>query len=142
MSFLRRLCGNQPDADDVFQETAVRVWKNLASRPWLRNPKSWLMTIGYRVFVDLRERRRPTGELKDAADSGRHSPADLAEQSEDTDRVQTAIAGLADPIREVVVLHYVGGLSISQTAAAMNIADGTVKSRLNSALNALRSALE
>src|SRR5262245_5960136 len=142
MALLRRLCGNQPDADDVFQETAVRVWKNFASRPWLRNPRSWLMTIGYRAFLDSRDRRRSGSELVDPTDTRSRSPGELAERAEDFDRIQAAIQGLPDSIREVVVLHYVGGLSISQTAAAIQIAEGTVKSRLNSALATLRRALE
>jgi RNA polymerase sigma-70 factor (ECF subfamily) len=139
---LRRLCGNRHDADDVFQETAVRVWKNFASRPWLRNPKSWLMTIGYRAFLDSRDRRRRIEEFTDPPDQRSCSPAELAERAEDFDKVQTAIAGLPETIREVVVLHYVGGMTISQIATAMELADGTIKSRLNAALTKLRSALE
>jgi len=142
MALLRRLCGNQPDADDVFQETAVRVWKNFSSRPWLRNPRSWLMTIGYHAFLDSRDRRTGTAEMIDPPDRRGRAPGELIEKAEDCDRVHVAIGELAAPIREVVVLHYMGGLSISQTAAAMQIAAGTVKSRLNSALATLRSALE
>ena len=100
------------------------------------------MTIGYRAFLDSRMRSRTTTELADPADHRGLSPRDLAEKAEESQRVQAAIAGLAEPTRDVVVLHYIGGLSISQTAAAMDIADGTVKSRLNSALTTLRSALE
>jgi RNA polymerase sigma-70 factor (ECF subfamily) len=142
MALLRRLCGNQPDADDVFQETAVRVWKNFSSRPWLRNPRSWLMTIGYHAFLDSRDRRKGTGEMVDPPDRRGRPPDEMIEKAEDCDRVHVAIGDLAEPIREVVVLHYMGGMSISQTAAAMQIAAGTVKSRLNSALATLRSALE
>jgi RNA polymerase sigma-70 factor (ECF subfamily) len=142
LALLRRLCGNQPDADDVFQETAVRVWKNFSSRPWLRNPRSWLMTIGYHAFLDSRDRRKGTAELVDPADRRGRSPGEMIEKAEDRDRVHVAIGELAEPIREVVVLHYIGGLSISQTAAAMQIAGGTVKSRLNSALVSLRRILE
>jgi RNA polymerase sigma factor (sigma-70 family) len=61
---------------------------------------------------------------------------------EDGDRVQAAIAGLSESVREVVILHYVSDLSLSQTAEAMGISKGTVKSRLNAALNRLRSVLE
>ena len=49
---------------------------------------------------------------------------------------------LSDPIREVVILHYAGGLSLSETAAAMGISKGTAKSRLSSALVKLRSVLQ
>jgi RNA polymerase sigma-70 factor (ECF subfamily) len=142
LGLLRRLCGNQPDADDVFQETAVRVWKSVPSRPWLRNPRGWLMTIGYRAFLDMQKRKLRSEELFDPPDAASRSPRELVEKAEAFDRVQAAIGTLPEPVREVVVLHYVGGLTISQTAAAMGIADGTVKSRLNAALATLRSALE
>jgi RNA polymerase sigma-70 factor (ECF subfamily) len=56
--------------------------------------------------------------------------------------VNAAIAQLDEPIRQVVILHYIGGLSLRQTAESMGIAKGTVKSRLNAALTKLRSALE
>ncbi len=142
MGLLRRLCGNSHDADDVFQETAVRVWKSFASRPWLRSPKSWLLTIGYRAFLDSRQRHRHPEEFADPLDQRSRSPGELAERAEDLDRVQSAIADLPEMIREVIVLHYVGGLSIGETASAMDLAEGTVKSRLNAALTRLRSALE
>jgi RNA polymerase sigma-70 factor (ECF subfamily) len=142
MAMLRRLCGNGHDAEDVFQDTAVRVWRGFAGRPRLRNPRAWLMAIGYRAFLDGRSRQpRPEG-LHEPVDSRNASPGQRAEQSEDCDRVQAAIADLPEPIREVVVLHYVGGLTLRQTAAAMEISQGTVKSRLNAALNKLRSILE
>ncbi len=93
MGLLRRLCGNQPDADDVFQETAVRVWKNFSSRPWLRNPRSWLMTIGYRAFLDL-QTRRPRGEpLLDPPDASASLPRELVEKAEDCDRDAAPWAG-------------------------------------------------
>jgi RNA polymerase sigma factor (sigma-70 family) len=99
------------------------------------------MTIAYRTFLDYRARRTTPERLIEPAD--RHgNPLDAAEQSEMRDHLNAAIANLAEPIREVVVLHYSGGLSLRQTADAMGISTGTVKSRLNTALRALRSVLE
>lgn len=139
---VRRLCGNPHDADDVFQETAVRVWRNFASCPHLTNPRGWLLTIGYRTFLDTRGRRDRFETLADPGDPRENSPADQAARAETKDRVHAAVGGLPDTIREVVVLHYTGGLTIGETAAAMNLSEGTVKSRLNAALIKLRSALE
>jgi RNA polymerase sigma-70 factor, ECF subfamily len=142
MAMLRRLCGNAHDAEDAFQDAAVRVWRTLASRPKLRNPRAWLMTVGYRAFLDSRKRRKAHAELPDAVDGRNASPERQAERSEERDHVQAAIAELPEATREVVILHYVAGLSLSQTAAAMDIAEGTAKSRLNAAINKLRSILE
>ena len=141
MGMLRRLCGNHHEAEDVFQETAAR----LAQFCWsadVRSPRAWVMTIGYRAFLDARGRQNRHEDLLDPVDHRNVSPGQLAEHSEECDRVQAAIADLPEPVREVVVLHYVGGLTLKQTAAAMGISGGTVKSRLNSALNRLRSVLE
>ncbi len=142
MAMLRRLCGNPHDAEDVFQETAVRVWRSLAGWPRLRNPRAWVMTIGYRAFLDMRGRRERHEALHDPPDARYGSPEDAAERSEQSDRVQAAIADLPDAAREVVVLHYLGGLTLRQTAAAMEVSQGTVKGRLHAALVKLRRVLE
>ncbi len=66
-------------------------------------------------------------------------PLEGAERAESWRLVQDAMSDLPEIIRQVVVLHYLGGLSIRETAAAMNLSEGTVKSRLNSALCRFRS---
>jgi RNA polymerase sigma-70 factor (ECF subfamily) len=141
VGMLRRLCGNPHDADDVFQETAVRVWRNLPNRPRLRNPRGWLATIAYRCFLDHCRRRSDHGGLEEAPDHRLKGPDDQAEHSEECRRLNAAVEELPQPVREVIVLHYTGGLTLSQTAEAMGISVGTVKSRLNSALERLRSVL-
>jgi RNA polymerase sigma-70 factor (ECF subfamily) len=142
VAMLRRLCRNPHDADDVYQDTAVRVWKHFGSRPVLRNPRSWLMTIAYRAFVDHYERRQPSEPVLDLADSRTAPPERQAEASEWSGRVHAAIEDLAQPLRQVVLLHYAGGLTLRETATAMSLSIGTVKSRLNTALQSLRSLLE
>ena len=134
--------GLQPnDADDLFQETAIRVWRGLASRPWLRSPKPWLMTIAYRAFLDSRKGARKHGEMVEVADDRQASPTAAAEQLEQQTHLQATVQELPETLRSVVALHYSGGLSLRQIAAAMEINIGTVKSRLNSALVHLRGRL-
>ena len=142
LGMLRRLCGNAHDADDVFQETAIRVWRNLQQRPRLRNPRGWLATIAYRCFLDHRGRRSEQRGLEESPDHRVKGPGDQAEQREDCSRLNAAVDGLPEPVCQVVALHYTGGLTLGQTAEAMGIAVGTVKSRLNSALEKLRSVLQ
>jgi RNA polymerase sigma-70 factor (ECF subfamily) len=142
MAMLRRLArSNRTDAEDAFQETAARVWRNMHEVARLANPRAWVMTIAYRAFVDVRTRQRVHDPLPDAVDTRAGSPNDSAERHETADRVQSAIAALDEPVRQVVVLHYMSGLTLAETAAAMNLSAGTVKSRLNAALGRLRSVL-
>ena len=141
-AMLRRLCRHEQDAEDAFQETAVRVWRHLASRPRLRNPRGWLMTIGYRVFLNQKERVRVNEELADPPDLRIDPPPEEAARNEDAGRVHSALEQLAEPVREVLTLHYVGGLSLHETAASMGISVGTVKSRLHAGLNQVRRMLQ
>jgi RNA polymerase sigma-70 factor (ECF subfamily) len=146
MGMLRRLCGNMHDAEDVFQDVAVRAWKHLGGRPLLRDPRAWLMTIAYRAYLDHRSHRPPElaplfdGEPPARA-AGGGDPVLIAERTETARRLNEAVSGLTPPLREVVVLHYTGGLSLRQVAAATGISIGTVKSRLSAGLEQLRRRL-
>ena len=143
LALLRRLCRNEHTAEDLFQETAARVWRNIRSAPLLRNPRAWLMKIGYHVFLDHRQPALTVPQdLSDAPDLRFPTPPENAEQQESACRIQNHIADLSEPLRDVLALHYTGGLSIHETAAAIGISAGTVKSRLNAALNELRRRLQ
>ena len=138
---LRRLCGNASDADDVYQETAIRVWTGFATRHGVRNPRAWLLTIAYRAFADWADQRRMSEELWDTADTRLDGPDQRALKMEEAQQVGLAVERLSDPLRRVVILHYTGGLTLHETAEALGCSEGTVKSRLNAALTKLRSML-
>lgn len=142
LSLLRRLTGNRHDAEDLFQETAVRVWRRLNDRPSLHNRRAWLMTIAYHVFLDHRARRPQLNTDANEVQGQERSPAVRAEVAEEACRVNAAVAALPITVREVVLLHYNGGLTLRETARVLGIKPGTVKSRLNMALKELRGRLE
>jgi RNA polymerase sigma-70 factor (ECF subfamily) len=146
LALLRRLCGNPHDADDLFQEVAVRVWRHRKSRPILRNARGWISTIAYRAFVDHLAARpcHATLEEDDRAFSrlgGAGDPVAIAEVAERARLLDSAVARLSPPLRSVIVLHYTGGLSLREVARAAGISVGTVKSRLNAGLEQLRGRL-
>jgi RNA polymerase sigma-70 factor (ECF subfamily) len=141
-AFLNRLCRNRHDADDAFQETAVRVWRHLSRGELVLQPKSWLMTVAYRTFIDLKGRRRaPPEPLIESADV-RSNPEHTVGLREDAARMLVAVDNLTDTVREVILLHYTGGLSLRETADTLGISEGTAKSRLNAALVQLRRRLQ
>jgi RNA polymerase sigma-70 factor (ECF subfamily) len=142
MAMLRRLCRHEHDAEDAFQEAATRIWKGLAVRRPVNNPRGWMMTIGYRAFVDLRRKANRCEDLPELPDLRLGSPAQHAIANEEAQRVRSALGDLPPQVREIFVLHYTGGLSLQETADAMLLPVGTVKSRLNSALSQLRRSFE
>ena len=143
LAMLRRLCGNPHDADDVFQDVAVRVWKRLGSRPVFQHPRAWLMTIAYRAFLDHRAKQpahAALGETDPASWRG-DDPGARIEDAERRAQLDAAVADLPEGLREVVVLHYTGGLTLREVARATGLPPGTVKSRLNAGLERLRRRL-
>jgi RNA polymerase sigma-70 factor, ECF subfamily len=146
LAMLRRLCRNPHDADDLFQEVAVRVWRNLGSRPILRNPRAWLLTIAYRVYIDHQAERPCYAALFDndealARGGSDRDPVAIAERAERAQLVNSAVAELSPPLRSVIALHYTAGLSLRQVATTMGVSVGTVKSRLSAGLEQLRRRL-
>jgi RNA polymerase sigma-70 factor (ECF subfamily) len=141
-ALLRRLCRHEQDAEDAFQDTASRVWRSFANRPALRNPRGWLLTIGYRAFLDQKARVKVPDALDDSPDLRGDPPSERAIRNEEARRVHAAVEQLAEPVRQVLTLHYTGGLSLRQTAEAIGVSEGTVKSRLHAGLNQIRRILE
>jgi len=140
-ALLNRLCRNRHDADDAFQETAIRVWRHVSRGELVLQPKSWLMTVAYRTFIDFKARKRTPPESFIETPDVRSSPEHTLELREDAARMLVAVDRLTDTIREVVLLHYTGGLSLRETADTLGISEGTAKSRLNAALVQLRKRL-
>src|SRR5262245_47600101 len=66
-----RLTGNRPDAEDLFQDTCVRAFANLAELERVDRPRAWLIKVQYRVFLDAARRRRksPLRPLPDDPDT-------------------------------------------------------------------------
>jgi RNA polymerase sigma-70 factor (ECF subfamily) len=85
---------------------------------------------------------QPQEPIIEATDTRFDAPEQQAERNENAGRVREAIAALAEGSRVILSLHYTGGLTLREVASAMNLAEGTVKSRLNSALNQLRGILQ
>jgi RNA polymerase sigma-70 factor (ECF subfamily) len=109
-----RLTGNRQDAEDVVQEVCVRAYTHLASLSTLEQPKSWLLKIAYRVFVDgLRRRTRsPVRATAEDFDSTRSSdeptPEERAEAELAERRVLGALAKLDREQRALIALQVEG----------------------------------
>ncbi len=144
---LRLVGGDRAAAEDCAQEAFARAFRALPSfdpRGPAR-PSTWLCTIATRVCLDerRRHRRRPV-ELSAHAGVDRADPRDAHAQAHAhalATRVERALAALPLEQRAVFVLRVLGEHSEHETAAALDVDVGTVKSRLSRARAALRLAL-
>ncbi|MGH3564632.1 MAG: RNA polymerase sigma factor SigE [Pseudonocardia sp.] len=141
-----RLTGNQHDAEDLTQETFVRVFRSLASfKPGTF--EGWLHRITTNLFLDMvRRRSRVRMEaLPDDADRlpGRGPEPEQAFSDTHLDpRLQAALHELPPEFRAAVVLCDVEGLSYEEIGATLGVKLGTVRSRIHRGRAALRAALE
>jgi RNA polymerase sigma-70 factor (ECF subfamily) len=139
---LRRLRDRQR-AEDAVQETFSAVWRSAASYKPERGPAApWLYAVARNAIVDrLRARTEPPGELPETA-STEPGPAERAESSYVTWRVQRAMEELPERERAVLELAYWSEMSQSEIAGYLNIPLGTVKTRTRSGLSRLADLLE
>lgn len=139
------------DAEDVAQETFVRAYVKLEQFEDGRPLRPWLLAIAANL---TRNRRRSQGRYwaalqrwwrrvgeEDAVEPAPAHHADIDARWQ-ADRLWKAVQRLSPDHQQAVYLRYFLDLSEEQMAAAMDVAQGTVKSRLYRARQALRKLIE
>jgi len=142
-----RLSGNPQDAEDLTQETFVRVFRSLADF----SPgtfEGWLHRITTNLFLDMvrrKQRIRFDSLGDDAAErlaSKEPSPQQVFNDAHFDADVQQALDTLAPEFRAAVVLCDIEGLSYEEIAATLGVKLGTVRSRIHRGRSQLRKALQ
>ena len=139
-----RMCG--PDsAEDVTQEAFLAAWRGL---PQFRGDcrfSTWLYRLVSNAAIDClrREKKhRDTGDVDDLElPDGGPSPQEQAERSDTRDAVRRALDRLSPEHRQVLLLRFMQELDYGEIARALNVSEGTVKSRINRAKSKLREVL-
>jgi len=144
-AFLRRLCGSEADAEDLTQKTFARVWTALPRFEGRSSVAAWLHGIAHHVYQDWRrtDRRfesRPDTWWADCADE-RKGPDTLAMEGDLAAALYAAVDQLEPSVRDTVHLHYYQGLTLDETAHALDLATSSVKYRLRSAVQLLQKRL-
>jgi RNA polymerase sigma-70 factor, ECF subfamily len=142
LAYAVRLTNDRAAAEDVVQETLLRAWKHADDlEHGIGSIRGWLLTVARNIITDRARARavRPT-EVNQPVDVP--TPArDHADDVVDTITVLGAIEHLSPEHRAVIVELYYRGRTVNETAAALQIAPGTVKSRTYHAVRALRATL-
>lgn len=136
-----RLLGDRQLAEELVQETFVRLWRNAgAFDPRRGTVAAFVLTMARRLCVDLW--RRPSSR------PFAPEPSDVAATGDHADTVSTAVAvnqamaSLSREHREVLELSYRGDLRQTDIAAMLGVPLGTVKTRSYYAVRALKLALQ
>ncbi len=137
-----RLLGDCGLAEDLVQETFLRLWRSAARfDPERATLRTFLFMIARRAAVDLWRRRRSTHAAGDA-EAEALVDDDAFEALVVSLDVRDALDGLSAKHREVLELHYLGDLTQRQISERLDVPIGTVKTRTYHALRALKSRVE
>jgi len=135
------LAGNQPDAEDLVQQTFLVAQQKLGQVRDASCTRSWLYTVMRNHFLKTKRQQQ-----RFAASNFDLDLDELADEIPDsldidTEALQAALAELPDEYRVVITMFYFEDCSYKEIAAQLEIAVGTVMSRLWRAKQHLRSQL-
>lgn len=143
--YAMRLTGDCGRAEDVVQETLLRAWQHPeVTEDGERSARAWLFTVARNMIIDERRSprfRRENGSLEFVKESANAGPDEI-NAALDRLLLGDALAQLSPEHRAVIRRSYYLGWSTAQIAEDLQIADGTVKSRLHYAVRALRLKLQ
>ncbi len=150
LAHLARLTGDAHLAEDLAQETFVRLVRESHTYRYPRPFRPWLYTIARNLarnhWQSAYRHHETVGAGAGAATADQPSrdpdPAEWLERLERHAGMQAALAGLSFEQREVLSLRYGQELSVEEAAAVSGVPAGTVKSRTFTALRQLRDRLE
>lgn len=139
------LLGDPDDAEDVAQESFLRAWKHLRSFDVTRPLRPWLLSITANLASN---RRRSAGRYFAALMRAfRDEPAserieDQSARNFQAGELWKAVQKLNVLDQQIVYLRYFLELPVAETAQILQVAEGTVKSRLSRALEKLRNIIQ
>jgi RNA polymerase sigma factor (sigma-70 family) len=143
----RTIVSDDRAAEDIAQEAFVRAWKHAAAYdPRRGSVVGWLLTITRNLAIDAVRIRRPVAFDPAALlgfdqPSRDREPPELAQLSEDTGRLRTALARLPEEQCRAIVLSGLLGYTAREVGEMEDIPLGTAKTRIRTALIRLRAAL-
>ena len=151
-----RILGSPSDAEEVLQETFIRVWSRVDTyNALLGSPATWLTRIARNRAIDRLRSRRTRGSVAiepavdapdDAPRSGepvtRDTPETLLEGRTTAGAVRTALATLTPAQRALIEAAFFEGYTHSELATRFGVPLGTVKTRIRTGLATMRGHLE
>ena len=149
-AFIVRMTGDNHLAEDVFQQTFIKVAKNAAAFDGRASFSTWLYRIARNATLDELRKRRNAPRLPDSESAGMEgvadrtavAPLDKLVRDEQVERVRSALTLLPDAQREAFLLKEEGDLDFGAIGAILGCGRETAKSRFRLAVGKLRELLE
>jgi RNA polymerase sigma-70 factor (ECF subfamily) len=151
LRYLVYLSGNRELAEDLFQETWIRVLERGHQYDGKHEFSTWLYAVARNLTIDYLRKKSPLS-LDGLMEDEEHAPLEpadprpmaweLMQQHEQAERISAALLRIPAEYRETVMLRFQEGLALDEISTVTRSPLGTVKSRLYRGLNLLMALLE
>lgn len=151
-SFCCCMTHNRQEADDLYQDTFLKVFEMGEKLVIRSNPKSFLMSVALNLYRNYKRklsvRQRIAGaaeyedEMVDSVVSTQRAVEDAMVSDEERGIVRQMVQKLPDKYRIPILLYYMEELSITEIVGILQMSENTVKTRLRRAKKILREKLE
>lgn len=142
---VRRVVRDPAQAEEVTQEVFVEIWRQAGRFDGTRaNPRTWAVMIAHRRAVDRvrsEQAHRDRHEKLAVVEPASAGPDEVAVERTERDRAREALETLSGVQREAIELAFYDGLTHVEIAERLDVALGTVKTRIRDGLLRLRGAL-
>ena len=151
--FVLRISNNSDEAQDITQETFIKVWKNIKKYDEDKSFKSWLFTIAQRTAIDyLRKRKSVNFSSMDNDETGTTfeetikdddlvSASKLIENNENIATIQKALNAISIENRTIVLLHNGEEMTFEEIAEVIGKPMNTIKSQYRRSLMKLKESI-
>jgi RNA polymerase sigma-70 factor (ECF subfamily) len=136
------MVGDAEDAREVCQQAFMKAFEHLSSYDRDRKFFSWIYRVAVNESINFIKARRPHESLNENLEHPRPNPAEHFQELEQWTHLHEAIMKLEPNYRAVVILRHFIHLSYREVSDILNLPEKTVKSRLFTARQLLREALE
>ncbi len=136
------VAGDRGAAEDAVQEAFAQALLHWSRISTYADPVAWVRRVALnRIFNLHRSSRRRVGALRRLRSRAGENPDESTQVTNRVD-LDAALSGLPLQQRAALALHYVEDLPVADIADALGVSEGTVKTHLHRARNAVRSAME
>jgi RNA polymerase sigma-70 factor (ECF subfamily) len=142
-AYLARMTGSAADADDLLQETLMRIARALPDFEGRSSPKNWAYRIATNVAIDFlrKNKKGKFSEFGQEEDRSELDEEDRMVLDEMNDCVRGVIDGLPPDYRAALILFNLQGKSVAETAQILDISVAAAKVRIHRAKARLKEAL-
>jgi len=144
-SYLLKLSGNRMLAEDLFQETLIKVWKGFKSYNEQNKFSSWLFSIAHNVAVDSIRKESVQNTVRSFEEvqpfASDNNPHDAFEEKETNELVMAAVSTLSEKQKQVFLLRLHSSMTFKEISKATNQPLNTVLGHMHYAVSRIRKKL-